>query len=209
MLLLTRATLAEPEEHRLEVAGGAIATVAVAAGQLLAITDLEGGQPAALFAAALDDPGHILSPHHTRVFSNSFVLRLGMRLMSNRRRPVMVLSRDSVGRHDLLMPVTEAADATDVAETTARFRGRLASAFAARRLDLPRLPDPVNLFLDVAVLADGRLEPRGASAPAGGAVLLRVLMDLIVAIAAPLPDHALWRRAGGPGRLAVHVRNHP
>ena len=47
-----------------------------------------------------------LSPHHTRVFSNSFMLRLGMRLVTNKRRPVLVLGSVAPHlRHDLLMPL--------------------------------------------------------------------------------------------------------
>src|SRR5438270_7174268 len=91
-----------PEERDVIIEGGAVAAFPVTRGQMLAITDLEGGQPAGLFGVAADDEGHVLSPHHTRVFSNSFLLRLGMRLVTNRRRPVMVLGRSAPHlKHDL------------------------------------------------------------------------------------------------------------
>src|SRR5260221_2577020 len=82
MLLLKTATLSLPPERELAVAGGAVETFPVAAGQLLTISDVAGGQPAALFAVAVDDPRHFVSPHHTRVVSNSFLLRLGLRLVT-------------------------------------------------------------------------------------------------------------------------------
>jgi len=182
----------------LVVPPGCVRALPVAGGQLLAVTDLEGGQPAALFAVAADDTQHFLSPHHTRVFSNSFLLRLGMRLVSNRRRPMMVLGRDAVGAHDLLMPITNGADDADRG-AAARFRQAVFTAYAGIDVRPSKIADPINLFLDVGVDADGRLLPRGAPATAGATVIFRVLMHLVVAIAAPHPDPRLWTRArAGP-----------
>jgi uncharacterized protein YcgI (DUF1989 family) len=208
MLLLKTATLSLPPERELAVAGGAVETFPVAAGQLLTITDVAGGQPAALFAVAVDDPRHFVSPHHTRVFSNSFLLRLGMRVVTNRRRPAMVLGRDSVGTHDLMMPMTEAGDGSTYIGATDRFRDKVRAAFAHSRVDLVRVPDPINLFLDVAVNDDGSLTPRGVGSPPGGAVTFRVVMDLIVGLAAPLPDRSLWTKPAATP-LAVLVHNFP
>jgi uncharacterized protein len=189
----------------LVVPPGCVRALPVAEGQLLAVTDLEGGQPAALFAVAADDMQHFLSPHHTRVFSNSFLLRLGMRLVSNRRRPMMVLGQDPVGAHDLLMPVTNGADGADQG-AAARFGEAVFTAYAGVGVRPGKIADPVNLFLDVGVDADGRLLPRGAPAAAGATVTFRVLMHLIVAIAAPQPDPRLWTRARA-GPICVRAVN--
>src|SRR5687768_9020908 len=100
LLMITPSTAPLPAEADCVIGGGEVSCVRVGTGQLLAVTDLEGGQPAALFALAAGEHGHFLSPHHTRVFNNSFLLRLGMRLVTNRRRPALVLGRDPVGFHD-------------------------------------------------------------------------------------------------------------
>jgi uncharacterized protein YcgI (DUF1989 family) len=194
-----------PAETELIVSGGEVGCVRVASGQLLAVTDIEGSQPAGLFAFASDDPGQFLSPHHTRVFSNSFMLRLGMRLVTNRRRPAMVLGRDPVGTHDLLMPITEASahGATGGAD---QFRAKVAAAFGAAGIAPLKIPDPVNLFLDVAVEANGSLVPRGVASQPGDTVVFRVVMDLMIAVAAPYPDPVLWDREK-PGPIALRVRN--
>jgi len=76
-----------PAEARVVVAHGTAGMIRVKRGQFLTVTDLDGGQPAALFAFAEQDMSEFLSPHHTRVFSNSYVLALGMRMVTNRRRP--------------------------------------------------------------------------------------------------------------------------
>ena len=140
----------------------AAAGIRVAAGQLLAIRDIEGGQPAALFALTAASPSLFLSPHHTRVFSNSFMLRLGMRLVTNKRRPVMVLGvsrrapppRPADAAHRSLGRTARPAAPTGCATRS------VAAYRSARRQPAPKIADPVNLFLDVAV--PRRRPPRAA-----------------------------------------------
>src|SRR5882757_7733837 len=194
MLLLKHPTLCLPAEHSLRIETGAIMAFPVRQGQLLTIVDERGGQPAALFGVDAADSRHFVSPHHTRVFSNSFILRLGMRIVTNRRRPAMVLGRDTVGAHDLLMPISEAGSGSAYLGATDLFRDKVRAAFAKCRVDLTRVPDPINLFLDVAVAADGRLIPKGVASVAGSLVTFRVVVDLIVVIAAPAADERLWQK---------------
>ncbi|MEA2607964.1 MAG: uncharacterized protein QOJ75_207, partial [Chloroflexota bacterium] len=93
-----------PTEADVAVPAGEAATVAVRQGQLLSVVAPAGGQAAALFAWTEADPGEWLSPHHTRVFGGTFELRMGTRLVTNRRRPIFVVGRDSLRCHDLLLP---------------------------------------------------------------------------------------------------------
>lgn len=205
LLMIEPSSAPLPAETELVVSGGEVGCVRVAAGQLLAVSDIEGSQPAGLFALATHDPSHFLSPHHTRVFSNSFILRLGMRLVTNRRRPAMVLSRDRVGRHDLLMPITEAS-AHGTTGGADRLRAKVAAAFGMTGIAPLKIPDPISLFLDVAVEANGSLVPRGVASKPGDTVVFRVVMDLMIAVAAPYPDPLLWDREK-PGPIALRVRN--
>jgi uncharacterized protein YcgI (DUF1989 family) len=199
-LMMIEPSAPPPAEQIVLVPGGEVRAFSVKQGQLIAITDVEGGQPASLFAIAADDPEHFLSPHHTRVFSNSFVLRLGMRLVTNRRRPAMVLgvSRGHLA-HDLLMSVTEGDGADGL-------RRRVAEALREAGGAPVKIADPINLFLDVEVGRDGALTPRGVSSEAGDTIAMRVVMDMLVAVAAPRADGDLWSRPG-PGPLRVQVRN--
>lgn len=195
-----------PPEMELTVAGGGIAAFPVAKGQLLAIRDLEGGQPAALLAVAAGNMELVLSPHHTRVFSNSFMLRLGMRLVSNRRQPLMVLGVSAPHlRHDLLCPVTEAA-VNGPQGGASRFRDKARAAFRAAGVEPAKIADPVNLFLGIDVNPDGSLTPRGATSKPNDRVVFRVVMDMIAAVAAPHADPPLWDRRE-PGPIRVEVRN--
>jgi len=161
-----------PEEaDRVIEAGGAV-VVQVRTGQLLSIEAPSGGQVGALFAWARGDPAEWLSPHHTRVFGGTFVLRMGTRLVTNRRRPMFVVGRDSGRRHDLLLPASDEAVSA------------VSSALAAAGVDVPRVPDPVNLFLDAPLGEGGDLAIRPCPARPGERWTVRCVRDATVAVAA-------------------------
>ena len=183
-----------PPEADLEVSGGSAATLMVRSGQMLAIESPDGGQVASLFAWTAADPAEWLSPHHTRVFGGTFLLRMGTRLVTNRRRPIFVVGRDSLRRHDLLLPASEEAVAA------------VRAVVGAVGLVVPRIPDPVNLFMDARLGEDGRIDVRTSPARPGERWTVRVLIDAHVAVAASrsgIPEAS----ADPPRRLRVIVRN--
>jgi hypothetical protein len=204
---MKESSLTLPPENSIEVTGGTVSAFPVAKGQLLTVKDVEGAQPASLFGVTVTDATHFHSPHHTRVFSNSFILRLGMRVVTNRRRPAMVLGRDTGGAHDLQMPISEARDGSAYLGATDRFKDKVRTAFDKCRVDLVRVPDPINLFLNVSVAGDGKLVPQGVASKAGLLATFRVLIDLFVAVAAPISDERLWSKPR-PSAIFVRVHNH-
>jgi uncharacterized protein YcgI (DUF1989 family) len=206
-LMTTPSPNALPPESGCDVAHGTAVLVPVAAGQLLTVCDVAGDRTAQLFAFTTSDLAEFLSPHHTRVFSNSYRLTLGMRMVSNRRRPLMVLGRDGQAAHDLLMPgATRESLAAAGMPGEAGLAELLAATLSDHQLSPPKLPDPVNLFLDVGVEQTGRLVPRSAAAPAPGrAITCRVLKDIHLVVAAGASDLCI---SGGRGPLRVSVRNH-
>ena len=147
----------------------------------------------ALFAWTAADPGEWLSPHHTRVFGGTFELRMGTRLVTNRRRPIFVVGRDSLRCHDLLLPASDAA--------VEAIRGAIARA----QFVVPRIPDPVNLFAWARLDHEGRIDVRPSPARPGERWTARVLIDARVAIAAaPMGISAV--SADPSGSLRVTVR---
>ena len=63
-----------PVAAPLNVAAGGVGSIRVLRGQLLRISALAPGAVASLFGFSLADPAIWLSVHHTRVFSNSYLL---------------------------------------------------------------------------------------------------------------------------------------
>ena len=209
MPLLMKEPVAGPLPAETEIVVGADQAGAVVAhrGQLLTVTDVEGRQPAALFAITLADPREFLSPHHTRVFSNSFMLRLGMRLVTNRRRPILVLGKDTVDSNDLLFPAVD----SDYLERHGHPGRRGAVENAVRALveagvEPVKLPDPVNLFLNVGLEADGSLAPGPLRSRAGDHVTFRVIIDATFVAATTAKDVGHWDE--GPSTpLGARVHN--
>ncbi len=183
-----------PPEVDMPILGGEALSVDVRQGQLLTVGAPDGGQVAALFAWTASDPGEWLSPHHTRVFGGTFELRMGTRLATNRRRPIFVVGRDSLRRHDLLLPASDAA-----VEAVCRALGRA-------KIEVPRIPDPVNVFAWARLDHEGRIDVRPSPARPGERWTVRVLIDAHVAVAAApmgVPEGSV-----DPSRpLHVTVRN--
>lgn len=252
--------------------GGAFAA-AVPAGGLVEIVDLDGRQVAELVAFDQADPSERLSLGVTRQESKNIMLSLGMKVFSSRRRPMLDLVEDTVGRHDLLWtgatgfvperangsavegdspvvdgdsPVTglagdpvdvsplavatestgggstadelssEADDSDSTSDGSAELvvsddersegvpegdagkqddmteadhvssRPKELTGFAAALepfgLSTPDAPDPINFFMQVAVMQRGDLELRAPLSQRGDRVVLKALTDLIVAV---------------------------
>ena len=195
MLMIDPPPAPLPPEVDVAVPAGAAVVLPVKTGQLLVVEAVDGAQVAPLFAWTMVDAAEWLSPHHTRVFGGTFVLRMGTRLVTNRRRPIFVVGRDSLRRHDLLLPAsTDAVDAVEV-------------ALARVGLVVPRVPDPVNLFMDARLEEDGTIDVGPSPARPGERVTMRALIDCQVAVAATragTPEAS----ADPPRSLRVIVRNH-
>lgn len=194
LTMIESSSAALPPEQDITVEAGRAGTVHVRQGQLLAIEVPDGAQVAAVFAWTIADPSEWLSPHHTRVFGGTFLLRMGTRLVTNRRRPIFVVGRDSLRRHDLLLPASD--------EAIAAVRAALAEA----GFDPPRIADPVNLFAAARLDPDGRIEVQPSPARPGERWTVRALIDSVVAVTAN--DLAAADRQPGVGRrIRVTVRN--
>lgn len=166
-------TLAEP----VHVAPGSIGSIRVLRGQLLRITAQGDGAVASLFGFSLADPAVWLSVHHTRVFSNSYLLGSGMRLVNNRRRPMMVLGKDSVKRHDLLLPASTTAFLAERGYPGEGCLDALRGELARLGMVVPKLPDPINLFMHVKLTREGEILPETNLTKAGDSITCRVVVD--------------------------------
>jgi len=154
-----------------------------------------------------DDLREFLSPHHTRVFSNSFLLTLGMRLVTNRRRPIMVLGEDTVSTHDLLWPASDARYLSSQGYTKVTGCAENAqNALKELGISLPKLPDPVNLFLNIELDNEGNLTPKELKSSAGDHVLFRVLIDCICVVSSAQKNVGDWSE-GEATALKVSTSN--
>lgn len=155
-------------------------------GQLLQITDVQGKQVADMVAFNRHDIKEFLSPSHTRAINNSLMLIQGMTLYSNRRNPMLVLIEDTVGRHDILFPSCDPRRYLDDygIEGHPNCRDNFYSVLKEYGVEYDYIPDPVNWFMNVGLKARGEFEIREPLSERNDYVLLKAMMDLIVAVSA-------------------------
>lgn len=196
---------ASPKEL-ITVRAGTGAAFTVREGGRFQIVDEAGKQVCVLVAFRQADRSEWASVSHTREGNGSLVLTLNGTVMSNRRGWMMRLEEDTVGRHDLTMPACDGKrylfhyGLTDHPNC----RDNLMTALA--EYDIPNnfLPDPINLFMHLAVLRRGELEMREPLSEPGDYVVLRALTDLIVAVSA-CPQDQDATNARTPTDLTVRI----
>ena len=180
------------------VPAGNYATRALPRRSVVRITDLDGDATVAMVVHRADHPAERLNVADTVKVQWQAYLGAGTLLLSDMGRSLMTMVTDTSGHHDAL------CGASTAASTTARFgragawtstpatRDLLALGLAKHGLGRRDLAPNVNLFSNVTVAEDGRLElaPGG---DAGAHVELRADMDVILTLANaphPLDDRA-------------------
>lgn len=177
-------------------------------GERFQVLDQSGKQTCPLIACKRDDHEEWASPAHTREGLGSIMLRLDGEIVSARRTPLLRLEEDTVGRHDLTMPLCDGRrylDRYGLADHQ-NCRDNLATALGEYDIAGDRLPDPINLFMHIAILGRGELEVREPLSESGDYVVFRALTDLIVAVSA-CPQDQDAQNGQGPTDLIVRVFN--
>ncbi|MGH2557891.1 MAG: DUF1989 domain-containing protein [Thermomicrobiales bacterium] len=158
----------------------------VHSGQLVQIATVQGKQVADFVTFSLSDTAEHLSTAITRAKNSSIMLQTGMKLYSNRRTPMFEIGEDTVGRHDLLFAACDPRRYEEDYGLSdhASCRTALADALADAGLTPDQIPDPVNWFMNVAILQRGELEIRESLADRNDYVMLEALTDVRIGVSA-------------------------
>ena len=111
------------------------------------------------------DLHELMSMEHSRVAIGRIVPRAGDALVTNRRRPILTLVEDnSGGVHDTLFAACDRwrYELLGCAEYHDNCTDNLAASLAELGLVPPEVPAPLNLFMNIPVVDDGRVEVRPA-----------------------------------------------
>jgi uncharacterized protein YcgI (DUF1989 family) len=158
----------------------------LAAGQFLKIVDPHGKQAGDFWAFNADNPQEHLSAMHTRVWVNRLCPQPGESFQTNHRRPILQLVQDTCGVHDLLTaPCDEHRYRLygvqgEHASCAGNFRHVMEPYLGRARF----IPQPVNLFMNVGVFPDGRVETGDNPSKPGDYVVFKAWIDSIVALSA-------------------------
>jgi uncharacterized protein YcgI (DUF1989 family) len=156
----------------------------LARGEQLRVIDPEGGQTGDLVAFSQDGRQR-LSNGRTFDYGGKIYVSTGDVLWSDRSNPMLTIVADQVGRHDFLY----SACSLDmyriqygVTGYHANCTDNLCSALRELGIEPDPLPTPLNLFMNVEVVAGGRLVFAPPRSRAGDSVVLRAEMDLAIAL---------------------------
>jgi uncharacterized protein len=163
------------------------AAVRLSRGDILTVIDPEGGQVSDMLAIAADDPAEVLSNGRTFDYEETLRLTEGARLWSNRSRVMLTILEDHAPHHDFLL--------TPCSEGTFRHFypdkplhrgcfGNLAEALGPYGLEPDAIPTAFNIFMNVAVAADGKIAVLPPETKPGDFLRLRAEMDLVVGLTA-------------------------
>lgn len=159
----------------------------VPAGCLLRVTDLEGCQIGDLFVLADADPVERLSPAVTRLVNFTPFPRRGEAFYSNRRRRLLTLIDDtSPGRHDMTFAPCDREIYAELGagDSHPNCRDNFFRAASTIGLTLDSHPDPINVFQNTPINADGSYTIGVTLTRPGDALTLRAETDLVVVLTA-------------------------
>lgn len=156
-------------------------------GDQLKVTDLNGEQVSDFFCFLKDSPDEYLSSGRTLDYMETIFLTKGHTLYSNLSRPMAKIVEDEVGRHDFLL--------TPCSKDTFRIiygdkqphqgcEGNLLNAFKKFEIHRDSLPSTFNLFMNVDVAPNGKLQVLPPTSKAGQSIIIEALEDLIVGLTA-------------------------
>jgi uncharacterized protein YcgI (DUF1989 family) len=159
----------------------------LAAGDILRVTDPEGGQVGDLLAFMAGDVREVVSNGRTFDYEETIHLTAGNRLWSNRSNPMLEIVADTAGRHDSLLTPCSEATFRHFYEGKPVHRGcfgNLAEALAPYGVEPDAIPVAFNLFMNVPVAGDGTIKVLPPATRAGDYVELRALADLVIGLTA-------------------------
>ncbi|UCD77992.1 MAG: urea carboxylase-associated family protein [Desulfobacterales bacterium] len=171
---------------RLTVPGGYGRSIDVAKGQYVAVRDIEGGQCGDFWALDAGDFDHFLSPSHTWVHIGRIQPRVGDELVTNRREPILTISADDVGWHDMLVPACDRQRYAKYYGVTEHrsCHDNFLEAMNQRNWGKRPVPQPFNLFMNTFVEPDGTMHIRDSISKAGDIILMIAKMSIIVVVSA-------------------------
>ncbi|MFZ5711185.1 MAG: DUF1989 domain-containing protein [Pseudomonadota bacterium] len=157
------------------------------AGQAIQIVNTHGHQVVDTWAFSSEDLGEFLSMEHLRPTIGTILPTKGHALVTNRRRPILLWEEDtSPGIHDTIIAACDdyrygLLGCTDYHDNCT---DNLHAALRAIGLKAPETPSPLNLWMNIPVGPDGKIQWGEPRSKPGDHVILRAVMDCVVVMSA-------------------------
>ena len=196
------------DPETVEISARTGTALALSEGGCVKLINTFGSQVVDTWAFNAGDRHEFMSMEHSRSCLEKLAPAVGDSLFSNKRQAILTVVEDtSPGVHDMLLSACDAERYRLLGHHGhhANCVDNLKTALAEIGLEPPQIPSPWNVFENVAITADGRLEIRPPPARAGDYLVLRAEMDVIVVFSACPMDIVA---TNGPDCIpkAVHYR---
>ena len=154
-------------------------------GQSIKIVNTHGQQVVDTWAFSTEDLREFMSMEHLRATLTRIFPHAGDFLVTNRRRPILYFAEDtSPGIHDTLLAACDDYR-YGLLDCTQYHDNCTDNLFAAMRnigLSPPECPSPLNMWMNIPVVAGGNTEWGVPASKPGDYVVLRAEMDCVVAM---------------------------
>jgi len=159
-------------------------------GALLEIVDVEGQQVADFISVIEKDTTEWLSATHTRSTTLRLNLGIGDRLQTNWRHDIYEVVSDDVGMHDL---ITSMCDSRRYkidygVENHRSCRSNFLEALEPWHYEEWQIPDVINIFQNAPIRPDRSFGNEIPTSKPGDKIVLRALLDGIVAAISACPQ---------------------
>ncbi|KAH8703574.1 polysaccharide deacetylase family protein [Talaromyces proteolyticus] len=155
--------------------------------QIIKITNTHGKQVVDFWAFNPNDTHDFLSMVHTRTVLRKVSVRVGDAIVSTRRKPMITIEEDTTqGVHDIIWSACDAERYRMQGvkghhdNCSENMHTALKETFPAFQIPDDWVPDPFNLFMNVAIDHHGGLDIRPPTSEKGQHVVLRAHSDLIL-----------------------------
>jgi uncharacterized protein len=170
-------------------------------GQRVRVINTHGSQVVDTWAFSIADLREFMSMEHSRAHLLRVIPKVGDALLTNQRRPILILAEDSSpGIHDTVIAACDRYryELLGCKGYHDNCTDNLAAALAELGMAPPETPSPLNLFMNIPIGADGSLSFEPAVSKPGDAVTLSAEIDCVVAFSACpqdiIPINGLARR---------------
>lgn len=156
-------------------------------GESLLVTDPEGQQVSDLFCVSLENPTETLSAGRSIDENETIRLTTGHVLFSHLGNPMLEIELDTCGVHDFLVTPCSLKMFHQLMGSTEHHPScseNLAQALGIHGIPEHSISTAFNIFMNVEVNSNGRIEIKKPKSVAGDSIRFRARMDLIVALTA-------------------------
>ncbi|WP_336742936.1 urea carboxylase-associated family protein [Aureimonas altamirensis] len=193
--------------ERFTVPAGHGLAIRLSTGDEITIVNESGTQVVDTWAFSAEEPAHAMSMEHSRVENSRLSALPGGVYVTDRRIPILAVVTDkSPGIHDTIMAACDAQRYVNLGctEPHRSCADNLRQAMDAAGFALARVPQPLNLFMNIPIGADFSLTQGAPAGAPGDFVTLRALMDCVVALSS-CPQDITPINGGRPTDVPVLV----